>query len=273
MGFWFASHVWVLPHRLMFCPSRPAAITANQHFDFLTFETTKYRELRFDVSKLSIVNHPEKTRPVTDCGREVISIKGLLEWAFATECATLDYDEIGVALGIGLPSVGMEYRIGEGLALGKEPGLCVRPDTSFGRSYPHDDAEIVATILRNAVSFNMAVRVAELARACRVPGWDLGQPVLQPREWGKRNHLGRYGKAEVYREVSTIVRGRKRVRKEYWTPCVWVPSAPQIAAARRGYLDWWGALLSVMGDLRHVDLSRFVLSDVMPPMEPWKQRG
>ncbi|MEP2782335.1 MAG: hypothetical protein ABJO67_03380 [Pseudoruegeria sp.] len=212
------------------------------------------------------------TRPVDNQGREIISIQGLLEWAFAVECATLDYDEVGAALGIGLPSVGGECRVAEQLALGARQGQGVRPDTSFGRSYPHDDAEIVATILRNAVDFGLALRVAELARGCLVPVWDLGPQRLQPKSWGKRNHLGQHGKVEVCERIEYVSRGRKRCRQVQYVPCVWVPSVSQIAAARRGYLDWWGALLAVLSGLRGIELGRFALSDRMPPMEPWKKR-
>lgn len=210
-------------------------------------------------------------RPKDESGREMISIKGLLEWAFATECATLDYDEIGEVSGGQRPGVGMEHRIMQMGALGKRAGELVMPDTSVGRSYPHDDAELVATVLRNTVTFNLATRVAELARTCRAPEWDLGPQRLQPREWGKRNHHGIHGKTEIVREVAYLQRGRRRVRKDLWVPCEWMPSNSQIAAARRGYLDWWGALLSVVAGLRGVELSRFVLTDRMPPMTPWKE--
>lgn len=219
------------------------------------------------------VPSPGPTRPVDERGRALIGIQDLLEWTFATQCASLDYDEVGAALGIGLPSCGAEYRVGQQLALGKRRGEGVRPDTSFGKSRVHDDAEIVATVLRGAVSFGMAVHVAELARACRVPDWDLGPQRLQPRAWGKRNHLGQFGKVEVLETVTYRTRGRVRSRQVQWVPCVWVPSASKIAAARRGYLDWWGALLSVRGSLRSVELECFSLTDRMPPMTPWTENG
>lgn len=211
--------------------------------------------------------------PTDDRGRQIISVKGLLEWAFATECAGLDCDEIGTALGYGLPNAGAEFAIGQQLRLGFKRGEGVRPDTSFGRSHPHDDADIVASILGNTVRFDLAVKVAELARSCATPKWDLGQQRIQPMNWSKRNQRGLFGKTEVCRTVEYVVRGRKRQRKDLWVPCVWVPSASQIAAARRGYLDWWGALLSVSAGLRAVELDRFVLSDRMPPMRPWKIGG
>ncbi|MFY0619035.1 hypothetical protein [Shimia sp.] len=213
----------------------------------------------------------DHVRPKDETGRELISVKGLLEWAFATECATLDYDEIGEVSGGHRPGVGMEYRIMQMGALGKEPGELVVPDTSVGRSYPHDDAELVATVLRNTVTFDLAIRVADLARGCRAPEWDLGPQHLRPRDWGKRNHHGKHGKTEVVREVAYLQRGRRRVRKDLWVPCEWTPSNGQIAAAHRGYLDWWGALLSVVAGLRGMELSRFVLNDRMPPMAPWQK--
>lgn len=218
-------------------------------------------------------------RPRDESGREIISVKGLLEWAFAVECASLDYDEVGAALGIGLPAAGAEYRVAEQLALGMRRGEGVRPDTSFGRSLPHDDAEIVATILRNAVPFYQALRVAELARGCSIPKWDLGRPRLEPVSMHCNRHgwhpktedaatLGAFG----WRPQPQMSRRGAIVRKQVrFTPCRWNITPAQIAAARRGYLDWWGALLAVAAGLKGVELSRFVLSGGMPPLEPWRK--
>lgn len=209
--------------------------------------------------------------PITEDGKQIISVRGLLEWAFGTEYASLDFYEIGELAGLGFPSISPEYRVMQQLALGKESGEGVRVDTSFGRSHPHHDAEIVAAVLRNHVEWTIAVRVAELARAGRRPQWDLGQQRLQPRDWSKRNHHGAYGKTEVCRTVKYTSRGRVRERKDLWVPCVWVPSAAKIAAAHRAYLDWWSALLSVLSGLQGVEFERFHLSDRMPPMTPWKK--
>lgn len=212
-------------------------------------------------------------RPVDQARREVVSVRALLEWAFAVECASLDYDEVGAAAGGARAGVGSEYRIFQQLSLGLRQGEGVRPDVSGGRSYPHEDAEVVATILRNAVPFGLAVRVAELARACEAPVWDLGVPRLEPAVWGKRNHLGAHGRAELCREVSYVHRGRRRVRQEMWVPCVWVPSPARVSAARQGYLDWWAALAAVAAGLKGVRLARFRVSDRMPVREPWRKQG
>lgn len=200
-----------------------------------------------------------------------ITIKSLLEWAFATECASFDFDEVGEVSGGHMPSYGAEYRIFQQLSLGKSKGEGVRPDTSFGRSYCHDDADLVASVLRNNVEFSLATRVASYARNCTVPKWDLGPQRLQPIAWGKQNQHGALGKTEVVNTVNYVVRGRKRQRKEHWVPLHWVPSSSQIACARREYLDWWGALLSVLYGLTGTEFSKFVLVDRMPPMSPWKK--
>jgi hypothetical protein len=202
-----------------------------------------------------------------------MAVQGLLEWAFASECASLEFDELAQASGGQRPGVGAEYRIIEQLKLGTRPGVGVRPDTSPGRSWPHDDADVVASVLRHAVPFRTAVWVADLARARRTPCWDLGAPRLRPREWSKRNHLGTYGKAEPVRVVEYVSRGRVRRREELWVPCEWVPCAQQVSAARRGWLEWWGALLAVQGGLRAADLRSVAVSDRMPPMEPWIERS
>lgn len=201
-----------------------------------------------------------------------ISVKGLLEWAFATECASLDFDEVGAVAGGSMPSHGSEYKIFQQLSLGKERGEGVKPDTSFGRSYCHDDADLVASALRNTVEFSLAVQVATYSRMCQVPKWDLGPQRLQPLRWQKGNQYGARGKQEVCRTIRYTVRGRKRERKDMWVPCHWVPSSAQIAAARRAYLDWWGALLSVLYYLREEEFDKFVLTDRMPPMSPWKNK-
>lgn len=201
------------------------------------------------------------------CGRQVVTIQWLLEWAFGVEYASLDFDEINDDR----PAVGHEYGIIQQLMLGVEPGQGVKPDTSFGRSLPHDDAEIVSTFLRHSVEFYQAKKVAEYARNFTKPRWDLGPQKILPRNWGKKNHLGVHGKPEVCRIVEYTVRGRKRQRKDLWVPCAWVPTASQIAAARREYLDWYGALLEVLSAMQAIELSKFILCDKLPPMTPWKK--
>ena len=210
--------------------------------------------------------------PTGQSGKIMIGIRGLLEWAFATECAQLDYDEVEASAGGRASGVGMEYRLMQQMALAKRRGECVRVDISVGRSYPQDDAELVATIVRNTLDWRDAVRVVELARLCRVPDWNANpQPQCRPVAIRGSKH------------------GPKAVR-EFWTgqgrwvgvalgrdggyacPVIYSDTAKDIGRMRRDYLDWWGHLLWVNAALKSCELSRFELSDRMPPMEPWKKR-
>ncbi|MGV6848565.1 MAG: hypothetical protein ACWA5A_09320 [Marinibacterium sp.] len=214
---------------------------------------------------------PPDPRPRAEDGRELISTRYVLQWAFGVEHASLDFDEVdAVAGGIGYPSIGSEYRVFQQLSLGHKQGEGVRVDTSPGRSRPHDDADLVASLLRNTVPWHMATLVADLARTGRVPDWDLGEPRLQPKSWARRNQRGQRGRTEVCNVVEYVHRGRKRMRKDLWTPCTWVPGPDEIARARRHYLDWWGALHAMRTALRSVDLRKFQVTDALPPMRPWQ---
>lgn len=208
------------------------------------------------------------SRPV----KRRLGIRALLEWAFDTECAGIAFDEMADAGA--LPSFGMEFVLMQRQMLGTEI------DTSRGRSSPADDAEIVASVLRDVLPWPDALRVAELARARRVPDWmPDATPRLRPAGWHCNRHgwharttdaaaLGEQGWRPIPRRNRKGVVVHDAVR---YCPCAWSPSAAQIAAARRGYLDWWGHLLTIRAGLRAVDLSRHAVTDDMPPMQPWKK--
>lgn len=209
-------------------------------------------------------------QPLAEDGREIVSVRLLLEWAFAREKASLDFDEVGG----GAAYVDSTRRIMEAMAISTgAPGTCLRVDASGGRSLPHHDAEMVATVLRHTVPWSTAVQVAEMARMARVPQWDLGPQRMVPVGWRGANQGQRLAKTEQIGEVRYATR-RGEVRKAVTVcPVTVEPSASRLAAARRGYLDWWGALLAVMAGLRGVDLDLFVVSSAMPSMEPWKKGG
>ena len=215
-------------------------------------------------------------------GREIIPIKSLLEWAFGTECARLDFDEVSASAGGSGIGPCATKRIIDQLELGLERGAGVRVDTSIGRSYPHDDAEIIATMVRNVLPWYRAVAVAELARSFRMPDAMVGVvPHLQPAEWVCNRHGWRGRKADAAAlggDGWQHVRRRNRkgvlvaVKVEY-TPCAWVPDAKSIAAARRAYLDWWNDLLTIRAHLAGTDLTRWHISEKMPAMKPWSDVG
>lgn len=213
-------------------------------------------------------------RPRDPSGRELISVRALLEWAFAVECASLDHDEVGQIGPDGFGYRSATANICDMLALGDpkgELGRGVKVDAFGGRSYPHDDAETVAAALRTSVPWSVAVDVAELARTCRVPQWDLGAPRIVPRGWSRANHRGQSAAAEVHDVIRYRSRRGMVERKIMWCPVEVLPTPAQRGAARRAYLAWYDALLIVRARLRSETLTRFSLTDAMPKLMPWKK--
>lgn len=208
--------------------------------------------------------------------KEAVSVRELLEWAFASERAQLDFDEFRRG-----PAVGIEF------ILMCQAQLGCKPDGG-GYSPRASDAEIVAAVVAGLPvaqgGKRMAVTIAELARARMVPDWMPGAtPRLVPVEWKRGNQhcqgTARTDSAGVWTE-EVLVRNpksatapirRQRRHDLRYCPCRWRPSRAQISAAHRGYLDWWGALLHLQVALRSVGLERFDVVDEMPPMTPWRR--
>lgn len=203
---------------------------------------------------------------------ETMSVLAALEWAFRTEKASFEFDEIGGSAGGQRPGRGTEAVLIERGMIG------ATIDTSRGRSEPADDAQVIASIVRNVLPWGTACFVADLARAGREPDWmEDASPRLVPVEWvygrgvcrgrtGDASRLGSEGWPHWFRRNKNGVRVEEVV---LFTPCTWTPTAKQIAGARRIYLDWWGALLEVRAALAHVDL-KFRVTDEMPAMCPWR---
>ncbi|RAP38875.1 hypothetical protein BYZ73_21665, partial [Rhodovulum viride] len=123
--------------------------------------------------------------------RRAMPVRAALEWAFGTECARFDHDEIGAVGGTGWRSYGMEY-----VAIQQEQ-LGARVDTSPGRSWPHDDAELIATVVRNVLPWYAATQVADLARAGRTPDWmPDARPRCVPVKWRETSHGPRAAQAD-----------------------------------------------------------------------------
>ncbi|MCE8438337.1 hypothetical protein [Rhodovulum sulfidophilum] len=207
--------------------------------------------------------------PPAPLTRRAMPVREALEWAFGTECARLDHDEIKAVGGTGWRPFGMEYVALERAQLG------TRVDTSRGRSRPHDDAELIATVVRNVLPWYAATRVADLARAGRTPDWmPDARPHCVPVKWrpspaGPRAAQD-FGDTWRYR-AGRGRNGNKLV--ELRAPCcpvTYYPTAGQIASARRAWLDWYGYLLEVRCALEAAGLRSLRLTDDMPPMTPWK---
>lgn len=208
-----------------------------------------------------------------------ISILGLIEWAFQRECAQLDFDDIERLGGQALPGVGAEYVMMQRGATG------ARIDGG-GRSWPHDDADLVADAVAHLPVTHggrgMAVQIAQLARSGARPDAMVGARVTaRPEDWRANQNgmrpatadaaeLGPYGwRAQPRRNRKGVI-VHDRVP---YTPISFAPMPDQIGRARRNYLMWWGALLDVRQSLDIAGLLiAHVLTDAMPPMTPWQDK-
>lgn len=201
--------------------------------------------------------------------RREVSVRQVLEWAFGVEHARIETDPLARLGAVPASSVGMEYVLMQRARLGG-----VRIDTSIGVSQPHEDAEVVASVVERLApehgGMGMALRIAELARAGMAPDWmPDARPRLVPANWRGTKH-GQFAATEVAEVVEHVHRGRRLRREVRYCPCSWSPTADQISAARRDYLAWWSALLWLRQDLKLIGLRDHVVTDVMPRLAPWQ---
>lgn len=202
-------------------------------------------------------------------GKLEVSALELIEWAFQREKVGLDFDEIERETGA-RPGVGMEYIMMERARLGCRV-------QGGGNSPRHHDADMVAASLaclpETYGGRRMAVLIAELARAGEVPDWMGGAvPACEPVDWRGSKH-GRYAVREVCRVPglrwpADQVAGRD---DGYWCPVIYPVDARMIAAARRRYLDWRGAIHHLQFIFQKAcHLTSFTVSTSLPPRAPWK---
>lgn len=206
-----------------------------------------------------------------------MSIQRALEWAFRDECANLEFDDLADSAGSIRQGVDTIWILMQRGALGCSID-------GGGTSYPAHDAEIIASAVANLPSDRggrrMAVRVAELARAGRVPDYMADErPRFLPVETTE-NQYGWQAKTEDSRHLGgqgwqpQIVKGRKgRTKRQpvLYCPVYVRPTAAEISRARRAYLNWWETLLWLREELRGLNiLSTIRLNNQMPPVEPWK---
>lgn len=196
-----------------------------------------------------------------------IDIRGLLEWAFQRELASLDFDELATVAGE-RPSIGTEYILMQRHNLGCSVD-------GGGSSEPHPDADVVASALAALPEARggrrMALWIAALARAGRVPDWMPGaKPRCVPVEWKRCKH-GVFAARQYWRgpgrwPVTWLGRDDGHV-------CLvtYENTARDVAAARRAYLQWWDALYELRVSFQvYGGLTAFRVTDGMPPRMPWK---
>lgn len=193
-----------------------------------------------------------------------LSIQSALEWAFGSEHAALDFDDLrpqGAR-----PGCDTIYRLMQQGQLGCQID-------GGGVSRAADDAEVIANAVADLpVALGgrpMAVMMAEWARAAATPDWMPDTtPRCVPRGWRNTKH-GLFAKTESLGEATVVILGKPRTYEVVSCPITFSPSAQQIGMARRRYLGWYGALLHLRYVLGNGVLTRLRLTDAMPPVSPW----
>lgn len=206
--------------------------------------------------------------------RQVLSIRAALEWAFGTECASLDFAE----------SQGDNARPGVSpLWTVIQRGQLGCKVDGGGWNPPAHDADIIASAVAHLppeingqpMGRKMALRLAELARAGLAEDWgrDL-TPRCIPVAWKCENQFGPQAATEVVRIEKITSRGRALEFPVLACPVTYTASPARIALARRQYHDWCEALAWLATDLRQRGiLDRVTITAMLPDPEPWVTAG
>lgn len=206
-----------------------------------------------------------------------LGVWDLLCWAFQREHARVDFSEQATGQADGPQRWDTIAKMIEINRLG------CRVDGG-GRSEPHHDADIVAGTLavlpESLGGQRSALWVAELARAGLVPEYDAEMRVVPVRfnenQHGRRPavipsyELGVEGWPKTYR---TNRKGRQVLELIQCTPVEVRPSARDIARMRRSYSHWMLILLELKTHLQISHLTSHVVTDQLPPRQPWLKKA
>ena len=167
----------------------------------------------------------------------------------------------------------MEYILLQQAELGR------RVDVSRGRSYPADDAELIAAAVQGALPRSEALWLAELVRSGTTPDPMVGaMPRIVPEGWHQNQNGWRPATADAAELGSGGWRPQPRRNRKgaivhdavRYTPCRWERTPSEIGVARRRYLDWIGHLMTVLAVLRHEPLTWIEITGDLPDMTPWR---
>jgi hypothetical protein len=202
--------------------------------------------------------------------RKELSIMAALEWAFAAEHASLDFDE--VKGDNARPGVSPLWTVMQRGALG-----CTID--GGGWNPPAHDADIIASTVAHLPAAlggrRMALRIAELARAGQPEDWgaDL-RPRCIPKGWKCENQFGPQAATEVVEVLTLGQLGRQRQFPVLACPVTYTASATTIARTRATYHAWCEALAWLATHLRARPLlDRITITAVLPDPEPWAMVG
>lgn len=199
--------------------------------------------------------------------RRTLTIRQAVEWAFATEKARLDF---GDGLGCNVPEASPLWTVMRRGALGTKID-------GGGHSLPAHDADVIAAVLaklpQNLGGRDMALRIAELARAGQAE--DFGQGLRSrciPVAWRAENQYGSQAVAEAVGVERVEVRGRRVEFAVLWCRVTYTATADRIASARAAYARWRKALAWLAETLTvQRALDRLTLAPGLPEAEPWNR--
>lgn len=195
-----------------------------------------------------------------------MGVVAALTWAFATEKAQLEFDDM--ARDGARPGVSGIYVMMQRGALGCQID-------GGGHSRPAHDAEVIANMLAGMPERlggrAMAAHIAALARADATPDWKPNpQPRCVPQGWRGTRH----GNFATTRKIGTVTlrsRGRDVTHEIFECPVTYVDSADEVAQIRAGYHAWWDAVNWLRAALiGHNACDRLRITEDMPPRDPWR---
>ena len=208
-----------------------------------------------DVPRPSV---PEAPKP------RAMSVRDVLEWAFAVEHADLDYGGITAPFQATISATGKVAEIG---------ALQARIDTSPGRSLPCDAAQDVALCVSHTLGSELASLVRMYAITLSAPD-SMADAVPQcvPRAW-QPNRVGRFAKStSTGKWYWGKARQGRRVRRDImWTPVTFTHDPALIARSRARYTLWWGALADLRAPLKPLLSPKITVTDALPPRKPWEK--
>ncbi|GGW24050.1 hypothetical protein GCM10011452_09320 [Gemmobacter lanyuensis] len=240
-------------------------------FDGAKMKQDVVQAMGFDRQSGRVVGHRavRVAQPMRRVVREM-PIQRALEWAFGVEHARIDFDLTG-ARQFDRVGVSPEYVLMQRARLGCNVD-------GGGVSGVHPDAELIAAAVEalpeGCGGRRMAVLVAECARAGGAPDWrgDERRRVV-PKGWDLQDDgswSAHVEQGDEYRFVAA--RSRVRTGRATYCPVSITGGVWSVAAARRAYLGWYGALLHlahVVGQPGY--LSSVAITGQLPPLSPWKK--
>lgn len=203
-------------------------------------------------------------------GKLEVGVLDLIEWAFQREKVGLDFDDLEREADA-RPGFGVEYLMMEQAKLGCRV-------QGGGSSPRHHDADMVAASLaclpEGCGGRRMAVLIAELARVGERPDWMQGaRAACRPIAWRGSKH-GQFAVVEQCTAIGSRWPATQLGTRAdgSWCRVSYSGLVRDVAAARRRYLGWYGALLHLRYVLQvSCPLTSFTVSQAMPERNPWRK--